>query len=131
MNKKRILVVDDHECQRELVIDYLKYLFETINNSDKVMPEFSEADNGLRAWQIFDKISPDLLITDWHMPGMNGGQLIDAVHSSNFNPKIILRSSDFKIEEEAQKRKCSFVYKGDGAGVFKLALEFGIFAPAL
>ena len=75
---KTIMIVDDEKDGRELLIYYIKRLFESLALPDKVMPEFVEAKDASHAWHLLiqDKIAPDLMVIDFQMPGMNGDQLI-------------------------------------------------------
>lgn len=64
-----VLVVDDSESIREMVA------FELEKNGFSVL----KASNGHEALQMLDGRNIDLLLTDLHMPGMNGIELILAL----------------------------------------------------
>jgi DNA-binding NtrC family response regulator len=67
--KKKVLVVDDDEVIRDLLINFLKFSgYEGIG-----------APNGQAALDIVLVDPPDLIITDIHMPFLNGFQLLRAV----------------------------------------------------
>jgi DNA-binding NtrC family response regulator len=75
MNKKyKILVVDDDEIIRDLLINFLKFSgYEGIGaiNGQKALEEFLAINETEDAF--------DLIITDIHMPLMNGFQLLRAI----------------------------------------------------
>lgn len=66
-----ILVVDDHRENRQSIMQSLK---ETSQGY-----ELLAAPNGKVAFDIARKLLPDLIITDWDMPKMNGLELTKAV----------------------------------------------------
>jgi sigma-B regulation protein RsbU (phosphoserine phosphatase) len=59
---RRVLVVDDSPLQRRILSSSLK----------KLGYEITEADCGERAIEIRATDPPDLVLSDWMMPGMNG-----------------------------------------------------------
>ncbi|WP_152612187.1 PP2C family protein-serine/threonine phosphatase [Leisingera sp. ANG-S5] len=59
---RRVLVVDDSRLQRRILVASLKkWGFEVV-----------EADSGEAAMEICQADPPDLILSDWMMPGMNG-----------------------------------------------------------
>jgi DNA-binding response OmpR family regulator len=68
MNKTILIVEDDHEL-RNMMATYLSQ-----NGFD-----IWKASNGLKALQILKIRTPDLLITDWDMPEMNGITLLQHI----------------------------------------------------
>ena len=68
---KTILIVDDTES----IIEMLKFILE--NNQYKVIT----ASNGLEALECLDGKLVDLIITDLHMPKMNGIELTSSIRS--------------------------------------------------
>jgi DNA-binding NtrC family response regulator len=67
--KKRILVVDDDQVIRDLIISFLTFSGY----------EAQGAQNGQEGLDMALQNQPDLIITDIHMPLMNGFQLLKAV----------------------------------------------------
>lgn len=65
---KKILVVDDQQ-------DYLQTINNILNESSISVTLFN-APNGKIATELVHKVMPDLIITDWEMPVMNGIELI-------------------------------------------------------
>jgi len=83
---KTILIVDDDEDVRELLRHYLEDLGYDVR----------DAASGEQALQrtVEDGRGIDLLLTDVHMPQMNGGQLAAAVLERQPNVRVILISAD-------------------------------------
>ena len=71
---KKILVVDDSSLMRNFAKGSLKQL--KLNNVD-------EAENGEEALLKLKKDMYDLVLSDLHMPNMNGLELLKAVRSDN------------------------------------------------
>jgi sigma-B regulation protein RsbU (phosphoserine phosphatase) len=59
---RTVLVVDDSSLQRRILVASLRKFGFTI----------IEADSGERAMEICAEAKPDLILSDWMMPGMNG-----------------------------------------------------------
>lgn len=77
--KKKVLVVDDDEVIRDLLINFLKFSgYEGIGAPD-----------GQKALEMVLADSPDMIITDIHMPLMNGFQLLRAVKRLNADTPVI------------------------------------------
>jgi two-component system, chemotaxis family, chemotaxis protein CheY len=80
---KQILIADDSESIREILAFGLK------NAGYEVMV----ASDGLDALRFFDGRSIDLLLTDYHMPNLNGLELIVKVRqieNYKFMPILVL-----------------------------------------
>ena len=82
MNREetRILMVDDDPFVREMVgfiLESNNYIVET-------------ADNGLEALEKYQRGSNHIIITDMHMPGMDGLTLIQEVRKTDPDIAIIL-----------------------------------------
>ena len=76
--KKRILVVDDEEMLRRGIVKVLQL-------EGYSMFEAGDGDEGLRA--AFDK-NPDLIISDVHMPNMNGFMMLEELQKDKKAAKI-------------------------------------------
>jgi CheY-like chemotaxis protein len=75
--------------------------------------QVESATNGLEALQILERVRPDLIVTDMHMPKMSGNELIDALKSKPETASIPLiivagRASGF---DETEKRATFSIYK--------------------
>lgn len=88
---KRVLVVDDSRLQRRILTSSLKkWGFDVI-----------EADSGEAAMQICETAPPDLVLSDWMMPGMSGPDFcrgFRALPSEEYVYFILLTSKSEKNE---------------------------------
>jgi two-component system chemotaxis response regulator CheY len=85
----KILIAEDELLFRRMV---KKYLLDA--GYDVV-----EAEDGLSAWELFQRDPFQMVITDWLMPGMNGPELIQKIRSSgkkNYTYIIMLTAMDDK-----------------------------------
>ncbi len=73
MNKQKILIVDDEPTALECIVN--SYI------ESREPYELFQALNGEMAFQVIQKIVPDLILTDWEMPVMDGLQLIGKLQS--------------------------------------------------
>lgn len=90
-NNARVLVADDDALLRRSVKLQL--------NRDGY--EVLEADNGLQAWEMLQRESIRLLITDWNMPGLEGPDLARQVRSTDlpYYTYIILLTANSNKKE--------------------------------
>jgi len=74
MNKQKILIVDDEPAALESIVNcYIE---------SREPFELFQALNGETAFQVVQKIVPDLVLTDWEMPVMDGLQLIGKLQAN-------------------------------------------------
>lgn len=69
----RILVVDDAQTMRRIIVNLLRQLGFT---------NMTEADDGTTAWERLGTEKIDLVISDWNMPKMTGIELLKKVRES-------------------------------------------------
>jgi CheY-like chemotaxis protein len=95
LSGRRVMVVDDDEDFRFLVSERLE---------SRGMICF-EAENGEVAKELLKGQHVDLVITDNHMPVMNGLELIEWLQETQSYMPVILVSGDisFSVREKAQK----------------------------
>jgi two-component system KDP operon response regulator KdpE len=79
-SRKRVLVVDD-EPQITRVLRHI------LNAHGYAV---RSADDGASAMDVFQEWPPDLVLTDLHMPGMDGLELCEAVRKISQTPVIVL-----------------------------------------
>ncbi|MCL5004865.1 MAG: response regulator [Patescibacteria group bacterium] len=98
-----ILVVDDNSSMRTLLQDIL-HLFGF---------EVRLAENGCEALKKISEKIPDVVITDWQMPGMSGIELIKKIKSSypDSDIGIILMSSEDIKKEAIEAGADDFIHK--------------------
>lgn len=91
---RRVLVVDDSRLQRRILCSSLK----------KLGYQISEADCAERALEICAERVPDLVLSDWMMPGMNGLEFCRAFRALSVNEYgyFILLTSKSEKNEIAQ-----------------------------
>ena len=70
----KILVVDDSRVMRQIVI-------RTLRQSGYAGHDVVEAENGLQAVEMVATEKPDLVLSDWNMPEMNGLALIQGLRA--------------------------------------------------
>ncbi|MEW6733230.1 MAG: response regulator [Acidobacteriota bacterium] len=81
---KTILIVEDEEIIREIIATMLNPSYNLL-----------EASNGQEALTVCERHNPDLVITDLHMPVMNGVEFVKRLRSSHSEIKIVAISSSF------------------------------------
>lgn len=97
MADKRALVVDDEFHIVQVVAIKLR------NNGFEVVT----ADNGLDAYALACEHKPDIVISDYQMPGLTGLELVEKLRSTpqtSAIPVIMLTARGFAIEDQ-QKEK--------------------------
>ena len=75
---RRVLVVDDSRAQRRLVCTYLRQWGYSIE----------EAESGVAALEICRRTRPDLILSDWMMPGMSGPEFCRAIRGMTFDSYV-------------------------------------------
>ena len=76
-HKLSILIVDDTEPMTELIKAVLQRL-----GIGKIITAL----NGERAFAVFCRENPDIVITDWHMSPVNGLELAEKIRLSSHSP---------------------------------------------
>lgn len=74
----RVLIVDDYPANRTLLSQQLTYLGHDVSDAE-------DGAHGLRAWR---RGAYDVVITDCHMPIMNGYQLASAIRAAESNLQL-------------------------------------------
>jgi len=90
-NSYRILVVDDSRLSRRVVLEELKN-FEGVETFD--------FDNALKALKEMESIDPDMVISDFEMPDMDGLEFCSAVRSNEkfSNIPFLMISANVNVE---------------------------------
>lgn len=90
MTRARILVADDHEEMRNIIVHLLKQQFEVLG----------AVGDGLAFLEAVDRLSPDLCILDISMPNMSGIEVAQRIKQSNARMKVVFLTlhddSDFR-----------------------------------
>lgn len=90
--KKRIIVVDDFNTSRQIIKKTLESLGHHVE----------EAEDGRDATRFFDGDRIDLVISDYNMPNMDGGDLVEYIRSKEeykYIPIFIL-STETHIDKQ-------------------------------
>jgi len=75
---KSVLVVDDEVDLREI----LRFEFENLG------AEVYEAENGIKAFELFQKFNPDVIISDVRMPGGDGLEFLRRVRKERDSQQL-------------------------------------------
>lgn len=73
-----ILIVDDSRVMRSIVT-------RTLRQAGYGDHQLSEAANGVEALEAVRDGKPDLVLSDWNMPEMNGIELLDSLRQSGID----------------------------------------------
>ncbi|MBL4608376.1 MAG: two-component system response regulator NarL [Pseudomonadales bacterium] len=77
-----VLIVDDHPLMRKGLADLL--------GLDEAIALAGEASNGEEALKLALQLSPDIILLDLNMPGMNGIETIKAMRSAGVDSRILV-----------------------------------------
>lgn len=78
MNIKTVLIVDDEPSNLEILVNHLQNLEYTVLMTN----------NAQKAFEISEKRTPDVVITDWEMPDINGIEFIKMLKKSKITSDI-------------------------------------------
>lgn len=100
----RILVADDSKAMRMIVI-------RTLRQSGVHIDEIQEAVDGAEAVAAARSFAPDLVLSDWNMPNMNGIEFLAALRESGDNTTFgfITSESNPAMREQALAAGASFL----------------------
>lgn len=107
MKDKTVLVVDDSGTIRRIVMNFLK---------DKGCKDVIQASDGLKAVAKMEEKKPDLIISDWNMPNLNGLEFLKIVRSTDEYKDIPF----LMLTAEAQKKN---VMEAVAAGVSNYVIK--------
>ena len=62
------------------------------------------AEDGSEAWRRYQELLPDVVITDWQMPGMDGTQLAEAIRGHSGAPYAYVIVLTGAADEDAARR---------------------------
>src|SRR5688500_3854251 len=84
-----VLIVEDEKALREVLCQFL-------NEKHTVI----EADNGADAFMLFEKFTPEIVLTDLSIAGINGYTLIGRLRSVSSGIKIVAISASLNALDE-------------------------------
>ena len=96
MAERKVLVVDDEVHIVHVVAIKLR------NNGYEVIT----AANGIEAFELVRSEKPDIIVTDFQMPGMTGLQLVEKIRQNETAkdiPVILLTARSFAVEDEQKQ----------------------------
>jgi two-component system NarL family response regulator len=93
-DKIRVLVADDHPVVRQGVIANVK--------PQRDMVVVAEAGDGVEALALIRQHSPDVVMLDLRMPGMDGLDVIAEVSKAKLESKVIIMTT-FESEEDVHR----------------------------
>ena len=99
-----ILIVDDSKVMRAIII-------RTLRQAGFEGHTIDQADDGQTALERIDACPPDLVLTDWNMPGMDGMELLRSVRARGMDMPFVL------ITSEATEEMHALAYREGVAGV--------------
>jgi CheY-like chemotaxis protein len=88
-----ILIAHDHGLLRSLLVQLVAQIYSSAT--------ITAVTNGAEALNATTQHDTDLLITDNHMPGMSGADLIGALRAQQATCPILMVSSDSSLEAAA------------------------------
>jgi two-component system alkaline phosphatase synthesis response regulator PhoP len=97
MGNKKVLVADDEIHIVQVVAMKLR------NNGFEVVT----ADNGSDAYKLCCEEKPDIILTDYQMPGLTGIELIEKIRgTSGFEnvPVIMLTARGFAVDDQQREK---------------------------
>jgi CheY-like chemotaxis protein len=103
---RTILIVEDDELFRKALMTYLSFLGFRINSAGTAEAALEETElSGV-----------DMMLVDYHLPGMNGIELARTLHARDLHPRIVLMSGYLAeaIHEEARLASIDQVLRKPG-----------------
>lgn len=82
----RIIIVDDHP----LFVDGIKLLLK----GEKSVEIIGEAKDGVECLELVNKVNPDVLLLDFHIPKLNGAEVTRKLKEDNNTVKVLALSAD-------------------------------------
>ncbi|TET88377.1 MAG: response regulator transcription factor [Sulfurovum sp.] len=87
-----ILIAEDEKQLLNSMVEYLELFFENVYT----------AEDGLTAYEIYEKQKPDIIIADIHMPRLDGLSMIEKIRKKDLQTKIIITSAHSDKEKLMQ-----------------------------
>jgi two-component system response regulator (stage 0 sporulation protein F) len=95
---RRVLVVDDDDDLRTSIAMVLE---------DEGW-EVREARHGAEALELLRKWHPSVMMLDWRMPVMDGGEVLERLDGHPRRPRIVLVTASAHVRELAEKYRLPF-----------------------
>lgn len=93
----KLLIAEDEAYSKASLVKYVRE-YAHFGNA-----EILEAENGKEAWDLFEKYSPEIVISDIRMPLMDGLELTSLIADSGIKTKVIIISgyAEFQYAQKA------------------------------
>ena len=100
----RVLIVDDSTAMRMMIR-------KTLKDAGYEAHDYTEAADGSDALEIVRDTPPDLVLSDWNMPTMNGIDLLKSIQSEGIPTKLgfITTESTIAMRKQANDAGALFV----------------------
>jgi len=100
----KILIVDDSKAMRMIVK-------KTLRQAGYQGHETREASDGNEALDVIHDWQPDVVLSDWNMPNMNGPELLEAVRGEGFSGTFgfVTTEGSSKMREAAEAAGAAFL----------------------
>jgi CheY-like chemotaxis protein len=95
---RRVLVVDDDDDFRTSIAMVLE---------DEGW-EVREAHHGAEALELLRAWHPSVMILDWRMPVMDGGQVLERLDGHPRRPRVVLVTASARVRELAERYRLRF-----------------------
>ncbi|MDX9744259.1 MAG: response regulator transcription factor [Arcobacteraceae bacterium] len=83
LKNKTVLFAEDDKIMKEQITEVLEMLFKKV----------FLAEDGEKAYELYLRSTPDIIISDIKMPNMNGLQLIEKIRQSDYETPVVLLTS--------------------------------------
>jgi DNA-binding NarL/FixJ family response regulator len=118
ISSAKILIADDHTLLR----DGIRSILKSVDHFEIV----GEVDNGKDAIHFATTLQPDLIVIDLSMPGTNGAEAIQRIHSRHPEIKILVltvHSSEEYVHAALKAGASGYLLKDDSSEEFIKALN--------
>ncbi|MBK6637392.1 MAG: response regulator [Rhodocyclaceae bacterium] len=100
----RFLIVDDSKAIQAIVR-------RTLQKTGIADLDYKAASDGLEALRIMDDWKPDMVLTDWHMPGMTGIELLKSIRNRGWNDlKVAFVTTESAQSNLAEAKRLGAVF---------------------
>ncbi len=119
MKNISILIAEDDEILREQLVESIELQIDTIYQTD----------NGMDAYDMYKKYNPSIILSDIHMPRLNGLGLIEKIRKEDKDTKIIILSAYTEVayfQKAVELHLVSYLIKPIPSGQLRDAINKSI-----
>ena len=104
MRRLRVLIADDDEQMRKLLVRLLSFDFEVVGS----VPD------GRELVKTAVSLAPDVIVSDIAMSGLTGPEAMDLLHAGGHRSTFVLISANFRhVDEHLSRGAMALVHKID------------------